>query len=284
MNLGKTLFALAASSLALAGPSLAGDGTDLVLQKDLTYQPLNAARGDASPQAGVLWGDLKVDTPTGAIIKFKPGFSSPPHIHNITYRAVVIEGAVHNDDPNASTMWMGPGSFWSQPAGEDHITSAISEEGATIFLEILEGPYLVQPSDEAFENDEHPINVDAGNVVWLESSDLTWIAQSGIPDRAGPQMAFLWGAVSDGQQNGTFLRIPSGSGGRISNDSAQLRAVLVKGEATLAESGSEPAQALLPGSYVGAGRDVARQLSCDTASDCVFYVSTEGRYTFEAGQ
>jgi hypothetical protein len=59
---------------------------------------------------------------------------------------------VHNDDPDAANMWMGPGSFWSQPAGEPHITSAAAEGGATIFLEILEGPYLVRPTKEAFDN------------------------------------------------------------------------------------------------------------------------------------
>ena len=56
------------------------------------------------------------------------GFSSPPHIHNVTYRAMVIKGLVHNDDPEAENMWMPPGSFWTQPAGEAHITSAKGEE------------------------------------------------------------------------------------------------------------------------------------------------------------
>ena len=31
---------------------------------EVTYQPLNPARGDASPQAGVLWGDITKDVPS----------------------------------------------------------------------------------------------------------------------------------------------------------------------------------------------------------------------------
>ena len=157
---------IAAIALALSSQqSFAQEATEIVKFSDVTYQPLNPARGDAAPQAGVLWGDIAKDVPTGAIIKFGENFSSPPHIHNITYRGIVIEGAVHNDDPDAANMWMGPGSFWSQPAGEPHITSAAAEGGATIFLEILEGPYLVRPTEEAFDNHELPVNLDSSNVV-----------------------------------------------------------------------------------------------------------------------
>lgn len=83
------------------------------------------------------------------------GFESPPHIHNITYRGVVIEGVMHNDDPTAAKMWMPPGSFWTQPAGEDHTTAADGETNL-IYLEIDSGPYLVKPSAEQFDNGERP--------------------------------------------------------------------------------------------------------------------------------
>jgi Domain of unknown function (DUF4437) len=118
------------------------------------------------------------NVPSGVLLKFAGGFSSPPHIHNITYRAVVISGAAHNDDPEAANMWMGPGSFWTQPAGEVHITSAQSGPGATAFLEILEGPYLVQPPHQAFDNGERPLNLEERNVVWLTPNDITWISQT----------------------------------------------------------------------------------------------------------
>ena len=78
----------------------------VLLSSDIEWEKLNPARGDKSPQAGTLWGDRKGKAATGFLAKFVDGFSSPPHIHNVTYRAVVIKGLVHNDDPEAAHMWM----------------------------------------------------------------------------------------------------------------------------------------------------------------------------------
>lgn len=152
------------------------ESVQVISPNDVDYQPLNPARGDASPQAGVLWGDIRENVPSGVILRFADGFSSPPHIHNITYRAVVIDGAIHNDDADAANMWMEPGAFWMQPAGEVHITSAQPGGTGTAFLEILEGPYLVQPSSAAFENGEQPLNVSQENMVWLGPDSLNWIS------------------------------------------------------------------------------------------------------------
>ncbi|MCG8600560.1 MAG: DUF4437 domain-containing protein, partial [Verrucomicrobiales bacterium] len=91
--------------------------TEIVTASEVNWTPLNAARGDASPQAGTLWGDRAGEPQTGFLVKFADGFSSPPHIHNVTYRGVVISGQIHNDDPDAAEMWMPAGSFWTQPAG-----------------------------------------------------------------------------------------------------------------------------------------------------------------------
>ena len=162
---------------------------EVITPGEVTYQPLNPARGDASPQAGVLWGDIREDVPSGVLLRFAEGFSSPPHIHNITYRAIVISGAVHNDDPEAANMWMGPGTFWTQPAGEVHITSARPGLGGTAFLEILEGPYLVQPGDQAFDNGERPLNLLPSNMVWMTADAFDWIDA----EADGAQVALLWG-------------------------------------------------------------------------------------------
>ncbi len=89
----------------------------VVLSSELVWEKLNPARGDQSPQSATIWGDRKGTEATGFLAKFVDGFSSPPHIHNVSYRAIVLQGLVHNDDPNAALMWMPPGSFWTQPAG-----------------------------------------------------------------------------------------------------------------------------------------------------------------------
>lgn len=105
---------------------------------------LNPLRGEQSPGAADLWGDRTADTATGMLVRFRKGFESPPHIHNITYRGIVIEGQMHNDDPTAEKMWMPAGSFWTQPAGE------------------------------------RPLNVHKDNLVWLDKNDVNNINAKGV--------------------------------------------------------------------------------------------------------
>lgn len=259
-----------ASWEAVAEPTV-----DVVERADVEFIPLNPARGDASPKAGVLWGDIRQDVPSGALITFADGFASPPHIHNITYRAVVIEGTVHNDDPDAENLWMSPGSFWTQPAGEVHITS-VGPGGGTAFLEILSGPYLVQPSRQAFDNGERPVNIEERNVVWLDSSDVSWVAHG--DGTTGAEMAFLWGTPKDGELSGTFVKLPAAFSGALDTGGADLKAVLVKGKMTHAAGQLAPSQELSAGSYFGSEGDVAHSLSCAADRECVIYVRASGKY------
>ena len=270
--------ALAVVTSASASMAQAQSGADILLRSDVQFQPLNPARGDASPKAGVLWGDIKKDVPSGAIIEFTDGFSSPPHIHNITYRGVVIEGFVHNDDPDAENMWMGPGSFWTQPAGETHITAA-SNGGATIFLEILEGPYLVQPSSEAFATDERPINLDASNVIWLNSADMRRIEHADAAARTDePEMTYLWGSPREGELNGSLIKLPAGGKAELNGNGAQLHAVIIKGDTSHQLSSDAQSETLPVGSYFGSAEEARHQLICESEEECLVYVRTEGAY------
>ena len=175
-------------------------GHKVISTSDIQWGLLNPLRGEKSPRAADLWGDRTKGVATGMLVKFNKGFSSPPHIHNITYRGVVIKGLMHNDDPDAATTWMPSGSFWTQPAGEEHVTAANGEENL-IYLEIDSGPYLVKPSKEAFDNGERPINIDQGNLVWLSESDSSWV------NGGDAQISHLWGDTAG--KNGTFVKLPS---------------------------------------------------------------------------
>ena len=165
----------------------------VVLMSEVKWEQLNPARGDKSPLAGTLWGNRNGSSPTGFLVKFVDGFSSPPHIHNVSYRGVVISGLIHNDDPSAKHMWMPAGSFWTQPAGQAHITAALGNENIA-YIEIDEGPYLVRPPAEALAPGARPLPIEERNVVWLDASDTTWVDRPGTPASSdGPKMAFLWG-------------------------------------------------------------------------------------------
>ncbi|MBT8367005.1 MAG: DUF4437 domain-containing protein, partial [Deltaproteobacteria bacterium] len=112
-----------AASDSIAQEPAAEPTSKVVLTSEVKWEQLNPARGDKSPKAGTLWGDRNGSGPTGFLLKPVDGFESPPHIHNVSYRGVVISGLIHNDDPNADDMWMPTGSFWTQPKGGVHITA-----------------------------------------------------------------------------------------------------------------------------------------------------------------
>ncbi len=239
--------------------------------KDIPFQPLNPARGDASPQARVLWGDITADMPSGMILKFADGFSSPPHIHNITYRGVVIQGALHNDDPDAAKMWMGPGSYWTQPAGENHITAAKPGAEAVSFLEIFQGPYLVQPPSEAFDNGELPINLEYGNMVWLGEDETDRITGPG-------ELTYLWGDPSARNPYGTMLKMTAGNKAAIVAKGEDLRAVIISGKLSLVSPGSTNMTDFETGTLIDYQTQGQGVFECVSANDCLLYVRAVGPY------
>ena len=241
--------------------------SNVVLTSEVDWEQLNPARGDKSPQAGTLWGDRKGSVPTGFLAKFVDGFSSPPHIHNVTYRAVVISGGIHNDDPDAADIWMPAGSFWTQPKGEVHITAAKGSTNIAL-VEIDRGPYLVMPVDQAFDSGEKPINMDASNVVWIDPP--------GVPVKDdGPKIAYLWGNLKNGQSNGTFVKLPAGFMGKIHSHGSTFRAVVIKGQPRYM---GKDMKALEPGSYFGSTGEIMHQLS-SKAGESIIYIRTNGRYS-----
>ena len=238
-----------------------GDVTILPIS-ELNWTPLNPLRGALGPQAGTTWGNRSTPEATGFLVQFRDGFSSPPHIHNVSYRGVVIAGLVHNDDPNAAFQWMPPGSFWTQPAGEIHITAAQGERNVA-YIEIDQGPYLVQPSEDAFDNGERPVNVDPSNMVWLDASDSEWITGEGI------ELAMLWEASGDNKQWGGLLRFSAAHSARIQINQSNLKAVVIKGSIEVKNT------ALGPGSYFEA--NAGGSIEVKTLDQSVLYVRSTDR-------
>lgn len=251
---------------------------ELVTTSDIEWGPLNPARGNKGPKAGTLWGDRTAEGPSGFLVEFADGFASPPHIHNVTYRGVVIRGLVHNDDPEARNMWMPPGSFWTQPVGEEHITAGKGGKSLA-YIEIEKGPYLVRPSEEAYDSGERPVNVDPSNMVWLDASNLRAIESSVSSD--GPKVATLWGAPQGNLLNGTLVKLPAGFQGTLRGQGASLRAVVIQGHPTYHTADGRNATPLEPGNYVGGRGNIEIMLSVAEGDAAILYVRAEGTYDVE---
>jgi len=264
-----TTIACASTFTSDIAESAAETNNQLILASQLRWENLNPARGDKSPQAATLWGDRKGTEPTGFLARFVDGFSSPPHIHNATYRAVVISGLIHNDDPNAAPMWMPAGSFWTQPKGEVHITAA---RGATniALVEIDEGPYLVLPVEKAFDSGERPINVDVSNIIWIN-------LPGNPPSGNGVKLAYLWGSQQESQPNGTFVKLPAGFSASIHSHGSIFRAVVIKGEPQYQVSETE-SETLEPGSYFSSKGEAVHKVSSKAGVESIFYIRTVGQY------
>ncbi len=234
---------------------------EIILLSDVNWEQLNPARGDKSPKAGTLWGDRNGMTPTGFLVKFVDGFSSPPHIHNVTYRGIVINGLIHNDDPGAEKMWMPSGSFWTQPAGEAHITAAKGEYNLA-YIEIDKGPYLVRPTEDAFDNGERPVNVDESNIVWINQIESS--------------IAYLWGKPQGNHLYGALIKLPAGLSAKISNHGKTFHAVVIKGQLQYQTSDGN-IKRLMPGSYFTVTKRSVNHVTANTDAESIIYVRTNGK-------
>jgi len=243
--------------------------SEVITADKVPWGYLNPLRGDKSPAAADLWGDRTQNTATGMLVRFSKGFSSPPHIHNITYRGVVIEGQMHNDDPSAETLWMPEGSFWIQPAGDNHITSANAEDNL-IYLEIESGPYLVHSSDKHFDNGEQPLNIHNSNLVWLDQD------RSKSVDGTTAGTSSLWGSAKIGELGGEMVKLSAGFSGKLEVNAKEFRAILIAGEIIYQSMETEDPVKLLPGNYFGSTHTFEHNIA--VVDGAIVYVRTDGEY------
>jgi hypothetical protein len=190
---------------------------------------------------------------------------------------VVISGELHNDDPDAAKQWMGTGSFWTQPAGENHITAARPGRGATAFLEILSGPYLVQPPAEQFDNGERPINLQSSNIVWMGAEDFNWISAS-VTTEGGAEVALLWGDLDAGSPSGAFVKLPANFSGSILTNGGDLKAVVVEGDLVHSVAVVTDEQTIGAGGYFESAEGISHTLTCEPTQDCIIYVRSNGKF------
>lgn len=263
------IFLAGAAALANADDQTNGSLVKVMSADEVEWGYLNPLRGVLSPGAADLWGDRTGGNATGMLVRFKKGFESPPHIHNITYRGIVIEGLMHNDDPSAAKMWMPPGSFWTQPAGENHTTAANGETNL-IYLEIDSGPYLVMPSDEQFDNGERPLNLHADNMVWQDDSDLYSIKT----DNA--EATQLWRSTAD--MNGSMVKLGAGFEGELTTDASEFRAVVISGEVSYNPRDLEAPKLLEAGSYVESTGGYTHQLENQSDDEVILYIRTNSQF------
>jgi anti-sigma factor ChrR (cupin superfamily) len=138
-----------------------------------------------------------------------------------------------------------------------------------LFMFLLAGSVLAQDSKSIEE-------ANATTPVFLQASDVRWsdLDPAGAP---GVKIADLWGDHQKGAF-GALLKLPAGFAVPLHTHTKAMKVVFLSGTYIQAPEG-KPEVRLGPGSYMmQPGGNYRHTTSCDAASECVFFVESDGPF------
>ena len=118
--------------------------------------------------------------------------------------------------------------------------------------------------------------------VFRSAADLRWtdLDPAGAP---GVKVADLWGDHAKGAFR-AFLKLPAGFAAPLHTHTHDMKVVMVSGTYLQAPEG-KPEVRLGPGSYMfQPGGNYRHTTACDKASDCVFFVESNGAFDLKPVQ
>jgi hypothetical protein len=121
-----------------------------------------------------------------------------------------------------------------------------------------------------------PVLAQQGQPVFMPSANLKWIDldPNGAP---GVKIADLWGDHAKGAF-GAFVKLPAGFAAPLHTHTHPMKVVFLSGTYIQVPDG-KAAVRLGPGSYMmQPGGNYRHTTSCDKASDCVFFLESEGAF------
>ena len=139
---------------------------------------------------------------------------------------------------------------------------------------ILVAPVLAQSPGQA--KTTKPSKAPASQPVFMAAGDLKWtdLDPNGAP---GVKVADLWGDHAKGAF-GAFFKLPAGFVVPLHTHTYAMKVVFVSGTYIQAPEGKGEVR-LGPGSYMmQPGGNYRHTTRCDQASDCLFFVESEGAF------
>jgi anti-sigma factor ChrR (cupin superfamily) len=112
--------------------------------------------------------------------------------------------------------------------------------------------------------------------VFMSAGDLKWtdLDPNGAP---GVKVADLWGDHAKGAF-GAFFKLPAGFAAPLHTHTRAMKVVFLSGTYIQAPEGQSEVR-LGPGSYMmQPGGDYRHTTSCDKASECLFFVESDGPF------
>lgn len=142
---------------------------------------------------------------------------------------------------------------------------------------VLAAPVLAQTSGKATVNTAPEAG--AGQPVFMPAGDLKWtdLDPIGAP---GVKVADLWGDHAKGAF-GAFFKLPAGFVAPLHTHTHAMKVVFLSGTYIQAPEGKAEVR-LGPGSYMmQPGGNYRHTTSCDNASECLFFVESNGKFDLE---
>jgi Domain of unknown function (DUF4437) len=139
---------------------------------------------------------------------------------------------------------------------------------------LLTAPVLAQPSGAAKANQAPKAG--AAQPVFMPAGDLKWtdLDPTGAP---GVKVADLWGDHAKGAF-GAYFKLPAGFAAPLHTHTHAMRVIFLSGTYIQAPEGKAEVR-LGPGSYMmQPGGNYRHTTSCDMASECVFFVESNGAF------
>ena len=139
---------------------------------------------------------------------------------------------------------------------------------------ILAASVLAQPSGKAQGNTAPKAG--AAQPVFMPAGDMKWtdLDPNGAP---GVKVADLWGDHAKGAF-GAYLKLPAGFATPLHTHTHAMKVVFLSGTYIQAPEGKAEVR-LGPGSYMmQPGGNYRHTTSCDKASDCLFFVESNGAF------
>lgn len=193
---------------------------------------------------------------------FGEGAASPPHTHTGTYYGVVLSGEMNNPfGTEESPPTLAPGSFWSVPADEQHVTACLTPDSECGFFFHADSAFDFFPIDEPTE----PRGGEARSIPVDELDFERFRPYAGAAEVWGDPATGPFGLIAKAR-NRSFVR--------WSAHRSAFTLVPVTGESMIiSPSGIER---MSVGDLVEVGANTPHALVCRRGDDCLFYLFGSG--------
>jgi len=206
--------------------------------------------------------------------KFPAGMDSGWHWHTAAYEGVVVQGKFTHTFKGAAPETGGPGSVWSQPAGQVHDDKC--EEGADCIVVVYFHGKLDFIPDRGTATPTAGAKAGATQGTFTTIDAIPWKPLD--PKQPGLQMSVVWGNPNEGASE-IVQKFPAGWDSGWHWHTAAYEGVVVQGKFTHTFKGAAR-ETGGPGSTYSQPTGQVHDDKCEEGSECMIVAYFHGKRDF----